>query len=102
MALHDGRNELVSALAKINPRLAMVLVGGSPVEMPWIDEVPAVIQMWYAGMEAGSAIADVLFGRVNPSGKTGAVRRAGPLRSPPRRELAGYPPGDRGRALTLF
>ncbi len=69
MALHDGQNELVSALAKINPRLAVVLVGGSPVEMPWIDEVPAVVQMWYAGMEAGKAIADVLFGRVNPSGK---------------------------------
>ena len=69
MALHDGQNELVSALAKINPRIAVVLVGGSPVEMPWIDEVPAVVQMWYAGMEAGNAIADVLFGRVNPSGK---------------------------------
>lgn len=69
MALHDGQNELISALAKINPRLAVVLVGGSPVEMPWIDEVPAVVQMWYAGMEAGNAIADVLFGRVNPSGK---------------------------------
>lgn len=69
MALHDGENELISALAGINPRLAVVLVGGSPVEMPWIDEVPAVVQMWYAGMEAGNAIADVLFGRVNPSGK---------------------------------
>lgn len=69
MALHDGQNELISALAGINPRLAVVLVGGSPVEMPWIDEVPAVVQMWYAGMEAGNAIADVLFGRVNPSGK---------------------------------
>lgn len=69
MALHDGQNELVSALAKINPRIAVVLVGGSPMEMPWIDEVPAVVQMWYAGMEAGNAIADVLFGRVNPSGK---------------------------------
>ncbi|UKI34780.1 MAG: glycoside hydrolase family 3 C-terminal domain-containing protein [Lentisphaeria bacterium] len=69
MALHDGQNELISALAKINPRIAVVLVGGSPMEMPWIDEVPAVVQMWYAGMEAGNAIADVLFGRVNPSGK---------------------------------
>ena len=69
MALHDGQNELISALAGINPRLAVVLVGGSPVEMPWIDEVPAVVQMWYAGMEAGNAIANVLFGRVNPSGK---------------------------------
>lgn len=69
MALHDGQNELISALAKINPRIAVVLVGGSPMEMPWIDEVPAVVQMWYAGMEAGNAIADALFGRVNPSGK---------------------------------
>lgn len=47
----------------------MVLVSGSPVEMPWVDRVPAIVQMWYAGMEGGHAIADVLLGDVNPSGK---------------------------------
>ncbi|MDD3155073.1 MAG: glycoside hydrolase family 3 C-terminal domain-containing protein [Victivallaceae bacterium] len=69
MALHDGQNELIQELAQVNARLAVVLVGGSPMELPWIEQVPAVVQMWYAGQEAGHAIAEVLFGAVNPSGK---------------------------------
>lgn len=69
MALHEGQNELISRLAELNPRTVVVLVSGSPVEMPWIDQIPAIVQMWYAGMEGGHAIADVLFGDVNPSGK---------------------------------
>ncbi len=69
MSLHDGQNELILALAAVNPRLAVILVAGSPVEMPWINSVPAVVLMWYAGMEGGHAIADILLGRVNPSGK---------------------------------
>ena len=69
MALHEGQNDLISALAAINPRMAVVLVGGSPMEMPWVDEVRAIVQMWYAGMEGGNAIADILFGAVSPSGK---------------------------------
>ena len=69
MALHEGQNELIARVARENPRTAVVLVSGSPVEMPWVDEVPAIVQMWYAGMEAGHAIADVLLGNVNPSGK---------------------------------
>jgi len=69
MALHDGQNELLAQIAGLNPRTAVVLVGGSPVEMPWAERFPAIVQMWYAGMEGGHAIADVLFGDVNPSGK---------------------------------
>ena len=69
MALHDGQNELLAEILGINPRTAVVLVSGSPVEMPWIDRAPAVVQMWYAGMEGGHAIAKVLLGEVNPSGK---------------------------------
>jgi beta-glucosidase len=69
MALHEGQNELIARIAGLNPRTVIVLVSGSPVEMPWVDEVPAIVQMWYAGMEGGNAIADVLIGSTNPSGK---------------------------------
>ncbi len=69
MALHDGQNELLEQIAGINPNTVVILVSGSPVEMPWIDRLPAVVQMWYAGMEGGHAIADVLLGKSNPSGK---------------------------------
>jgi beta-glucosidase len=69
MALHEGQNELIEKIAELNPRTVVVLVSGSPVEMPWVDRVPAVVQMWYAGMEGGHAMADVLLGDVNPSGK---------------------------------
>jgi beta-glucosidase len=52
-----------------NPNTVVVLNVGSPVEMPWADEVPAILQLWYNGQEQGNALADVLFGDVNPSGK---------------------------------
>jgi beta-glucosidase len=69
MALHDGQNELLGQILRRNPNTAVVLVSGSPVEMPWLDQAPAVVQMWYAGMEGGHAIAEVLLGITNPSGK---------------------------------
>ena len=69
MQLHEGQNELIAKLAKLNQNTVVILVSGSPVEMPWVAEISALIQMWYAGMEGGHAIADVLLGDVNPSGK---------------------------------
>jgi beta-glucosidase len=69
MKLHFGQDALIEAVLAANPNVAIVLVGGSPVEMPWIAKAPAVLQAWYAGMEGGSALADILFGDVNPSGK---------------------------------
>jgi beta-glucosidase len=69
MALHEGQNELIARIAEVNAKTAVVLMSGSPVEMPWISQVPAIIQMWYSGMEGGHAIADVLLGDINPSGK---------------------------------
>lgn len=69
MRLPDGQNELIKALAEVNRKLAVVMLSGSPVEMPWVDQVPAIVQMWFAGQEGGQAIAKVLFGDVNPSGK---------------------------------
>ena len=63
------QGEVIEALAAANPRLAVLLVSGNAVSMPWIDAAPAVAQVWYGGSEAGHGIADVLFGDVNPSGK---------------------------------
>ncbi|MCJ1306561.1 hypothetical protein MMC25_000204 [Agyrium rufum] len=66
----DGnQDELVSAIVKANPRTIVVNQSGTPVTMPWADEVPAIIQGWYQGQEAGNALADVLLGRASPSGK---------------------------------
>ncbi len=62
--------ELISAVRQANPRTVVVLIHGSPVLMEsWIEKVPAVLEAWYPGLEGGHAIADVLFGDVNPSGK---------------------------------
>lgn len=64
-----GQNELISALASVNPDLVAVMISGNAYAMPWIKEVPAIVQAWYGGTESGNAIASVLFGFTNPSGK---------------------------------
>ena len=64
-----GQNELIEALVAVNPRLVYVNISGNAVAMPWINKVPAVAQGWFLGSEAGKAIASVLFGEANPSGK---------------------------------
>ena len=64
-----GQDAVIEALAAANPRLAVVFVSGNAVAMPWIDRVPAVLEAWFSGSEAGNALADVVFGAVNPSGK---------------------------------
>lgn len=63
------QDALISAVAKANPRTIVVNQSGTPVSMPWVDEVPAIIQAWYQGQEAGNALADVLLGYASPSGK---------------------------------
>ncbi|KAM7205470.1 beta-glucosidase B [Naviculisporaceae sp. PSN 640] len=66
----DGsQDRLIEAVVKANPNTIVVNQSGSPVTMPWADKVPAIIQAWYQGQEAGNALADVLFGLANPSGK---------------------------------
>lgn len=69
MKLPYGQDELIEELLKINPDTVVVMVAGSPVEMPWSDKVRGLIWCYYAGMETGTALADILFGKVNPSGK---------------------------------
>jgi len=64
-----NQNELITALAKVNPNTVVVLLTGNAVEMPWVKQVPSIVEGWYGGTEAGNAIASVLFGDVNPSGK---------------------------------
>ena len=64
-----GQDELIEAILKVNPRLVYVNISGNCVAMPWLDKVPAVVQGWFIGSEAGEAIASVLCGDVNPSGK---------------------------------
>ena len=69
MDLPGSQDKLVEAVVRANPRTVVVNQSGSPVTMPWADEVPAIIQAWYQGQEAGNALADVLFGLRSPSGK---------------------------------
>ena len=69
LALPEGQDELISAVARANANTVVVLINGTPVAMPWLDDVPAVLEAYYPGQEGGSAIARVIFGDVNPSGK---------------------------------
>jgi beta-glucosidase len=67
--LPGRQDELVSVVARANPRTVVVLQTGGPVRMPWLAEVPAVLQAWFPGQEAGHAIADVLLGQAEPGGR---------------------------------
>jgi len=69
LSLLGHQNELVAAVAAANPRTVVVLNAGSPVTMPWLDDVAGVLQAWYPGEEAGNAAASVLFGDTDPSGR---------------------------------
>ena len=64
-----GQDVLVEALVKVNKNVVYVNISGNAVAMPWMNKVPAVLQGWFIGSEAGHALADVLSGDVNPSGK---------------------------------
>ena len=67
--LPGGQNELISAVAAVNPNTVVVLNVGAPVTMPWVDEVEAIVLAYYPGLENGSAVTNILTGAVNPSGK---------------------------------
>lgn len=69
LGLSYGQDKVIAALAKANKNLIVVNISGNAIAMPWVKEVPAIVQAWYLGSEAGSAIASVLTGDVNPSGK---------------------------------
>lgn len=69
IALLGCQDRLIPAVIAANPRTAVVLTGGSPMALPWFAQAPALVQMWFAGMHGGDALADILFGDVNPSGR---------------------------------
>ena len=69
MGLSYGQDKVIASLAQTNKNLIVVNISGNAITMPWIKEVPAIVQAWYLGTEAGSAIASVLVGDVSPSGK---------------------------------
>ena len=70
MYMPFGQDELLKAVLKANPKTVVVLMGGGAIDMrQWIANVPAILQAWYPGMEGGNALAKIIFGEVNPSGK---------------------------------
>lgn len=69
MRMPDCQNHLISEIAKVQPNVVVVLHNGSPVEMPWLDEVKGVVESYLGGEAVGGAQCDILFGKVNPSAK---------------------------------
>jgi beta-glucosidase len=69
LSLPLHQDELIAAVAAANPHTIVVLETGGPVTMPWADKVSGILEAWYGGSQGGEAVANVLFGEVNPSGK---------------------------------
>jgi beta-glucosidase len=69
LELPYAQDKAIEALAAVNPNLTVVIVSGNAVAMPWVDKVNGIVETWFLGSQAGHALADVLFGKVNPSGK---------------------------------
>jgi beta-glucosidase len=69
LALPDGQDALVSAVARANPHTIVVLETGAPVLMPWLGQVKAVLETWYPGQQAGNSLVDLLTGATDPGGK---------------------------------
>jgi len=69
LSLPFGEDKLIESIQKVNKNVVVILLSGNAVDMPWISKIPAVVQAWYLGSEAGNALADILSGDANPSGK---------------------------------
>ncbi len=93
MELAGQQNALVAAVVAANPRTIVVLQTGSPVTLPWLTDVPALLQAWYPGQECGNAIADVLLGVAEPGGR---LPQTFPLRLEDNPAYLNYP-GENGR-----
>jgi beta-glucosidase len=87
--------ELIERVAAANPRTIVVVNAGAPIRMEWLARVPAVVQLWYAGQETGHALADVLTGDVNPSGR---LPQTWPRRIEDTPAFLHYP-GENGRVV---
>jgi beta-glucosidase len=69
MRMPAQHNALIEAVAAVNPNIVVVLMNGAPIEMPWHNQVPAILETYLGGQAGGGAVAQLLFGEVNPSGK---------------------------------
>ena len=69
LEMPSGHNQLIEALSSVQPKIVVVLMNGSAITMPWADRVKAIVEGWLGGQAGGGAIADVITGRINPSGK---------------------------------
>lgn len=69
LALPGAQDELIRRVSAVNPKTIVVLINGTPVSMPWLEKTPSVLEAYYPGQEGGHALANILFGKVNPSGK---------------------------------
>jgi hypothetical protein len=94
LGLPYGQDRVITELVKVNQNLVLVNVSGNAVAMPWIKEVPAVLQAWFLGSETGNAIAAVLMGDVNPSGKLPFTFPAR-LEDVPAHQLGEYPGSEK-------
>ena len=96
-----GQDAVIEALAAANPKLVVVNISGNAVAMPWVDKVPAIVQDWYIGSEAGNSLADVLTGKVNPSGKLPftfpVAMEDGPIKT-----VEQYPGVPTGKTMGMF
>ena len=93
LALPADQDKLIEAVAAVNPRTIVVLNTSAAVLMPWLNRVPSVLEAWYGGQNAGTALASILFGDVNPSGKLAHTFPASDQQGPAR-TTAEYPGAD--------
>ncbi|GGY60512.1 glycosyl hydrolase [Pseudoduganella albidiflava] len=101
MALPDNQDALISAVAGANQRTVVVLETGNPVTMPWLNKVGAVLAAWFPGSAGGEAIARLLTGEVNPSGRLAATFPAAEAQLP-RPKIDGDPASRDGRFTTDY
>ncbi len=101
LSLPQNQDALVSAVAAANPQTIVVLETGGPVTMPWIDSARAVLEAWYPGIRGAEAIANILFGDVNPSGKL-PLTFPKPEADLPHPKLAHQPPPGPGDMKPMF
>jgi beta-glucosidase len=100
LSLPDNQDALIEQVAAANPHTIVVLESGTAVTMPWLNKVAGVVEAWYAGSKGADAVADILFGKVNPSAKL-------PMTFPlsvadlPHPHLVTPPPGTQGTAAVM-
>lgn len=95
MALPGSQNALIAAVAAANPRTVVVLNVGAPVAIPWLEQVAGLLVVWYPGQELGNAVADVVFGDAEPSGR---LPQTWPIRLEDNPAYINYP-GENGKVL---